>query len=319
MRILALVPGGIGEQLLFFPTLDTLKATYPDAQIDALVRPTAVGAYRISRVVSEVIPFEVQARNSLADWSNLLGGIRDREYEIALAVRPTWTLSFLLWLSGIPVRVGFANSPGVTFLNRRITAKSGPYLAHRYYDLLASLGIYSPCPEVRGSVPNPDLEWADAERQRLGLAMGEYVVIYGADGGYPTNNWEIVVEDFQKKQPDRPLLLLCDANNRELAAALSERQPALKLSRPENLGQIVALLAAASLCLCTDGDVLQAAVVAQTHTLGLFGTSNPAQLLPESERILGIKSPTGKLPDIAPSTILERVAELRKIAKGVGY
>jgi ADP-heptose:LPS heptosyltransferase len=137
--------------------------------------------------------------------------------------------------------------------------------------------------------------------------MGGYVVIYGVDGGYPTNNWEIVLEDFQKKQPDLPLLFLGDATNRELAAALSERQPALKLSRPENLGQTVALLAAASLCLCTDSDVLQAAVVSQTYTLGLFGTSDPAQLLPQNDRVLGIKSPTGKLPDIAPSTILERV------------
>jgi ADP-heptose:LPS heptosyltransferase len=307
MRIIALVPGGIGEQLLFFPTLDTLKATYPEAQIDVLVRPTAVGAYRISGVVSEVIPFEVQARNSLADWGNLLGVIRDREYEIALAVRPTWTLSFLLWLSGIPVRVGFADSPGVTFLNRRITAKSGPYLAHRYHDLLQGLGIYQPCPELRGSVPSSDLEWADAERQRLGMALGGYVVIYGADGGYPTNNWDIVVEDFQKKQPDLPLLLVGDANNRELAATLCEHQPALKLSRPENLGQTAALLAAASLCLCTDSDVLQAAVAAQTYTLGLFGSNDSAKLLPVSDRILGIKSPTGKLADIAPSTILERV------------
>ena len=46
MRILALVPGGIGDQILFFPTLDDLKKAHPDAQIDVVVEPRAKSAYR---------------------------------------------------------------------------------------------------------------------------------------------------------------------------------------------------------------------------------------------------------------------------------
>jgi len=47
MRILALVLGGTGDQLLFFPTLDTLKQQYPKAEIDVVVEPRAMAAYRI--------------------------------------------------------------------------------------------------------------------------------------------------------------------------------------------------------------------------------------------------------------------------------
>ncbi|MDJ0550859.1 MAG: lipopolysaccharide heptosyltransferase family protein, partial [Microcystis sp. M49637_WE12] len=39
MRILTLVPGGISNQLLFFPTLETLQQTYPQSSIDVLVEP----------------------------------------------------------------------------------------------------------------------------------------------------------------------------------------------------------------------------------------------------------------------------------------
>ena len=39
MRILALVPGGIGDQILFFPTLDDLKQSYRESQIDVIVEP----------------------------------------------------------------------------------------------------------------------------------------------------------------------------------------------------------------------------------------------------------------------------------------
>jgi len=47
MRILALVPGGIGDQLLFFPTLESLKNQYPQAAIDVIVEPRAKSAYRV--------------------------------------------------------------------------------------------------------------------------------------------------------------------------------------------------------------------------------------------------------------------------------
>ncbi|NEO28783.1 MAG: glycosyltransferase family 9 protein, partial [Kamptonema sp. SIO4C4] len=55
MRILALVPGGIGDQILYFPTLATLKQQYPDAAIDVLVEPRAKAAYRVCQNVNEVL------------------------------------------------------------------------------------------------------------------------------------------------------------------------------------------------------------------------------------------------------------------------
>jgi len=119
MRILALVPGGIGDQILFFPTLDDLKATYPDAQIDVVVEPRAKGAYRISKSVNDTILFDFKSRNSLSDWSNLLGVLRDREYDLAIALGQRWGIGFLLWLSGINTRIGYASgSAAETFLQK---------------------------------------------------------------------------------------------------------------------------------------------------------------------------------------------------------
>ncbi|MEO0738641.1 MAG: lipopolysaccharide heptosyltransferase family protein, partial [Cyanobacteria bacterium J06649_12] len=90
MRVLALVPGGISDQLQFFPTLTTIKETYPNANIAMVVEPLAKSAYRISKAVSEVIPFDYRGQNSPSDWANLLGLIRDREFELALCASDRW-------------------------------------------------------------------------------------------------------------------------------------------------------------------------------------------------------------------------------------
>ena len=101
MRIVALVPGGIGDQILFFPTLNDLKRYYPEAQLDVVVEPRSQGAYRVCKVVRDTIPFNFKDRNSLADWGNFVGVIRDREYDVALSLGQRGGVGLLLWLTGI--------------------------------------------------------------------------------------------------------------------------------------------------------------------------------------------------------------------------
>src|SRR5579883_2864695 len=132
MRIVALVPGGIGDQLLFFPTLDGLRQAYPKAQIDVVVEPRAKDAYRVSKSVHDTILFDFKGRNSLADLGNLLGSIREREYEIVLSLGRRWTVGLLLWLTGIPTRVGYAGTPGQVFLTNPAPLKQDQYAAQMY-------------------------------------------------------------------------------------------------------------------------------------------------------------------------------------------
>jgi ADP-heptose:LPS heptosyltransferase len=308
MRILVFLPGGIADQLLFFPTLSALATAYPGGKIDVVVEPRAIAAYQVSQLVTETIPFDFTARNSLADWGNLLGIVRDREYGIVIAPQPSWNLSFLLWLSGVPTRLTYADRPGANFFTTTVQPPApGTYAVTGYHDLLRGLNQTAPCPALQVNLPKTALDWADGERQRLGLANGGYVAMYSMDAGYPANSWEIILQDFQKKQPQLPVIWLQDQQNPDLTAALIERLPSLKVSRPNGLGQVIALLAGANLVLSGEGTVLQSAIAAQTFTLGLFGASDPAIQLPQTDRAIGIKSLTGKLADIAPATVLEQI------------
>ena len=102
MYVVALVPGSIDNQILFFATLDDLKRYYPHAQIDVIVEPKSKAAYRVSKSVHDVLTFDYKDRNSLADWSNLVGMIRDREYDVAIIVGQIW-LNWLSYLTCIAV------------------------------------------------------------------------------------------------------------------------------------------------------------------------------------------------------------------------
>jgi ADP-heptose:LPS heptosyltransferase len=312
MHILALVPGGIGNQILFFPTLETLKQAYPDAAVDVITDPSTVGIYRIYPQVRRAIPFDFSDRNSLADWSNLLGVIREQEYEIVISTQSCWDIGLLLWLSGIPTRVGYAQG-GNLFLSAAVAEPTSGYQAERYHVLTQGLGLNVPCPSPRLRIPRKDLEWAEAEQKLLGAKDNGYVLLYPQDGAdlYPVQNWQILAQKLQERQPDLPILVVQTATGREVMAQLTQGGIQCGAVFPEQIGQLAALIAGATLFICPEGDILQLAVAVQTSTLALLGRGKPEQVLPSGDGVTSLQSATGKLADITPQQILDAIFEQR--------
>ncbi|MBD2499104.1 glycosyltransferase family 9 protein [Anabaena azotica] len=316
MRVVALVPGGIGDQILFFPTLDDLKRYYPNAQLDVVVEPRSKAAYRVSKSVNDILTFDYKDRNSLADWGNLVGTIRDREYDVAIAVGSSWLVGLMLWLTGIPTRIGYQGK-GASFLTKTVPLKPAQYAATVYHELLQPFGINTPTPELAVNVPKPDIDWANNEQKRLGINDTGYVLIHGGsswksqpkalDTVYPVENWQEIIEDFRQKQPDLPVVVIQGPDDEQFVRSLRDSSLDIKVTSPDNIGKLTAMIAGANLMLTTDSAPLHLSVAVQTYTIALFGSTEPARLLPNSDKFLGIKSPTGKVADITPKTVLEKV------------
>ncbi|NEO96288.1 MAG: glycosyltransferase family 9 protein [Moorea sp. SIO3G5] len=317
MRILALVPGGIGDQILFFPTLSQLKQYYPQAEIDVIVEPRAKGAYRVCQSVHEVLTFDFKDRNGLADFGNLLGVIRDREYDAAMTLGRRWSVGLLLWMTGIVRRIGYQAGSRDWFFTNPVPLKTEQYAAHMYHDLLQGFGINVPCQELAVRVPKSDIEWAEAQQQQLEIPEIGYILIHGGssklalsqgiDKIYPVDKWQKIVEDIRQKQPDLPIVLLKGPEDAEWCQAMTEYHRDLKVTAPEDIGKLAAMIAGANLMLCTDSAPMHLAVAVGTPTIALFGPTEANKLLPVKEGVYGIQSPTGRIADIKPETVLEQI------------
>jgi ADP-heptose:LPS heptosyltransferase len=317
MRILALVPGGIDDQILFFPTLDDLRVYYPTAEIDVIVEPRAKGAYRVCKSVDEVLTFDFKDRNGLADFGNLLGIIRDREYDVALSLAQRGSIELLLWMSGIPTRIGYDANGGKWFLTNTVSLKTEQYAAHRYHDLLQGLGINSPCPDLALSVPKQDIEWAEREQQRLGIAESGYILIHGGSTQlaqekgmapvYPVEKWRQILADIQQKQPNLPIVMLKGSEDTQFAAAMLQSSPDLKITSPGDIGKLAAMIAGANLMISTDSAPMHLAAAVGTYMIALFGATEAKKRLPQSEHCVGIQSPTQRVADIKPEDVLQQI------------
>jgi ADP-heptose:LPS heptosyltransferase len=310
MRVVALVPGSIDNQILFFATLDDLKRYYPDAQIDVIVEPQSKAAYRVSKSVHDVLTFDYKDRNSLADWGNLVGMIRDREYDVAIIVGQSWWVGLLMWLTGIPTRIGYQGE-GAVFLTNPIPPNLSEYVAKMYHNLLKPLKINTPCPALSVNVPKVDIEWAQAEQKRLGVNETGFILINAGEGSpdttYPVENWQQIIAACQQKQPDLPVVVIREANNEPLVRSLLEHCHNIKVTSPDDIGKLTAIIAGASLMVSVENSFLQLSIAVETYTITLLDSIDSEKLLPISEKVLAITSSTGKIADISPQIVLEKI------------
>ncbi len=317
MRILALVPGGIGDQILFFPTIYDLKEKYPKALIDVIVEPRSKSAYRVCDCVHQVLTFDFKDRNGLTDYIFLIGDIKDNEYDMVVTLGQRWTVGLLLWLSGIPVRVGYKTTPS-WFLSNTVELNKDQYAAWMYHDLLKGLGIEKPCPELQVSIPIEDRDWAEAEKKRLDIKESGYIVIHGGssqmalskgiDKIYPVPKWQRIVEDSQRRHPEIPIVLLSGPEDEEWVRQMNELCRDLKVTEPPDIGKLAAIIAGANLMLCTDSAPMHLSVAVGTETVALFGPTEASKLLPpNNDRARGVQSPTYSIEAIDPEKVIEQI------------
>ena len=305
MRIVALITGSIEEQILCFPTLETLKQEYPGAIIDVIANPNAKLAYGLCPYVHEILAFNYEDTNGLADYLNLLGMIRDREYDVAILTESNWALELLLWLNGIPRRIGFKKQSS-WFLSNAVPAKKEQYYPNYYHDLLQGLGITAVCPALDIKVNAEDTDWVKVQQQSLGIENDNYIVLFGGEGHYPINYWQNIIDFLETQQPTQAIVVLPNIQESPWLEELQKICPNVKLLSPPDVGKLAAIVKQANLLICTSGIPLVIATGLETQTLALVTPEEKLKLLPANQdRYVGVQA--SSIADIAPDLILSQI------------
>ena len=71
-RILLINFGGLGDEVLFFPVIETLRYHYPKARIAMLVEPRCANLMEHHYFLDQVLTFDIKHRRSPADLLEML-------------------------------------------------------------------------------------------------------------------------------------------------------------------------------------------------------------------------------------------------------
>ena len=307
-RILLVRPDHLGDMVLTTPVLDALKRSIPGAHITMMVGPWSSEVVArhpaIDRLLVFPFPgFRRASQNPLSPYISLVSAarqLRRGNYDLAINLRPDfWWGAALLYLAGIPRRVGYALRPGAVFLSHTLLLQA-PELAAVSSLRLASAGLqalgYAPlsepyAPESYPAIFQPGEEERRQVAERLRSAdVGEQtpVIVIHAGSGAAVKLWrneawsrcagevvKLVSARLTNAMPARIILTGSKSERpmlEEMAAGMTG--PALVMT-DLTVGQLAALLGRALLALGVDNGPLHLAAAQGTPTVGIFGPTDP--------------------------------------------
>jgi lipopolysaccharide heptosyltransferase II len=289
-RILVVNFGGIGDEILFFPTIQSLREAYPQASITALVEPRCEGIMKFNPAIDEVLTFDAKHKPTYTDFGKLVLKLRAKRFDLTITAGSSWMMTMLALLSGAKRTVGYDTNKLSRFLTLPVKLEKQQYAAHMYHDLVGYLGKAPRPPQM--SVSPDDREWARAFYAEVGRTPDRPVVIFHPGvsrisiekniiKGWAPERW---VELGRRLAAQGLQVVLAggpdDAEIIQLIKDTGEFPYVEAYGKTKSLGQLAALIEQADVLVSVDSAPMHVGVGVSTPVVAIFGPTDPAKLLP---------------------------------------
>jgi heptosyltransferase-1 len=322
----------LGDVVHALPVAAALRAGLPGARLAWIVEAREAGLLAGHPALDEVIAVDTRGwrrawrPRDLAAGARELGALRRRlvaaRFDVTLDLQGLWKSAVLAWLTGAPVRLGFAASwrrepLSACLATRRLSPPpEARHVVEQYLALLEPLGVR---PErLDFTLPfDADAEAAVEEFFAAGgLKPRDRLVVLNPGAGRPDKRWppERFAELARRVGEAGARCLVVWGPGEEAAARriVAEGGPGTLLSPPTDLPRLLAVLRRASVVVAADTGPLHLAAALGRPCVGLYGPTRPARNGPYGSGHRTFEAPDGRpasIPAAAVATaVLERLA-----------
>jgi ADP-heptose:LPS heptosyltransferase len=306
-RILLIRPDHLGDLVMTTPVLQALREALPQAHITMMVGPWSREVVARHPAIDQLLTcpfpgFRRAAQKPLAPYTLLLQMARQLQrghYDLAINLRPDfWWGAALLYLAGIPRRIGYDIAPGTPFLTHALPFPQPEHATVSNLRLIsAGLQALDDGPLEEPYTPErypqqftvtlEEQRWVEERLQSAGIAAETPIVVIHPGTGaavklWRTGAWTHCANWLTATSSPVPLQIILSGSPSErpmLEKIAQDIKPAPLLITDMSVGQLAALLQRAKLVLGVDNGPLHLATAQNTPTVNIFG--------PTDKRIFG--------------------------------
>ncbi len=275
MRALFLIPGDGANQLQALPAV-AATAEQLQFQIQVACHPSLMALWKLLPAVEKVIPFNF-GDATLADWANLLGCVREPDFQACINLASGRQVDLMLSMSHIPNRM----AAGGFSATETVQVPQGLWPAQALEAYLRPIGVSLDAAAFRLSLPKAALDEAVAT-----LPAGDGPMMLLAPSGGP-DDWPAAA---WQELPGRIAATLPGLRSLQVPPAASGHLP-----------DRAALVAASDVVLASDAVTIELALLSGTPVVALGRSSDS---LPARSGVQGLGSP-GHLRDLPSSDVLK--------------
>ena len=275
MRALFLIPGDGVSQLQALPAA-AATAEQLGFALQVACPPAFASLWTLLPAVEKVIPFNPQDA-SLADWTNLLGCVREPDFQVCVNLGPSRAMDLVLAMSHIPTRIASSGFSATS----RVTAPAGGWPAQALAAWLRPIGVSLNAADFRLSLPAAVLQQV-AEQLPPGDGPLLLLAPAGHAADWPAAQWQTLAPRILPTLPNLRTLQL------QAGAGMGLRERA-------------ALVASSDVVLASDPLTIELALLSGVPLVAL---GREAASLPTRADVKGVAPATG-LGQLEPAVVLQ--------------
>lgn len=289
-RILAINFGGIGDEILFLPTLISLKKAYPEAKITLALEPRSKGVKDLTDIIDELFLIDVKSTSKYSELLKLIFLARKGKFDMVISSGGNKFISILLFLTGIKYRYGYNTGKlSEILLTKAVSLNTNQYACDMYHDLI------TPITDIKTKLPQIKVESVEKEPNTVLIHPGvsKLSVSLGMIKTISATKWAEVIDLLLEN--GKKVILTGGPDDKDCVVAIQAHLKNINnpnfidyYGKTKNLSELAKLIASCEKFVCSDSAPLHIAVALGVKTYVVFGPTDYNKLIPKSDNVIPI-------------------------------
>ncbi len=296
-KVLVRLPNWLGDLMMALPALRALRADLPGAELVAMARPShrdLVGRITGLNGVLEAAP---RNRRYRAEWA-VVRALRQRRFDLAVVLAPSFEAALTVWLAGIEVRIGQATDHRAGLLTHAVPVRA-VHQSQAFLDVVTALdgavkkraaGSPQAQPaaaknECRLVCAPEERQWADRFFAKAGLSLAARPIFVNPAATKRPRAWSAerfvaLVDTLAARYPDVPVVV-----HRHPPFEAPDGWPAqssIHFLVDARLMEVVAIVERCRLYIGNNSGPMHVAAALGVPTIAVYGSTSPALTAPHA-------------------------------------
>lgn len=289
-NILLINFGGIGDEILFLPTIKCVKESYPNAKITLCLEPRSKSINDLTTLIDNLIYIDIKGKNKYFELFKLYFSALFGKFDLVVSSGANKLIPLLLFFTGIKTRIGYDSGK----LSKKLLTKAMPldqnqYAAKMYYDLVKDICT------IEYSDPQIELEETDKISNSVLVHPGvsQMSIRKNIIKNWDNINWAKLVEELVKK--GKNVYLAGGPDDKECIELIRKYLKDINCTdytdlygKTKNIVDLAKFIKATEVLVCSDSAPMHIGIATDTRTIAIFGPTDEKKLIPNSDKFTAV-------------------------------
>jgi len=289
-RILIVEVNWLGDCLFSTPFIRAVRNNFPKAYIACMAVPRVKEVLEGNPNINEIIVYDAGSEQCsplqvLRGNINFVKQLKKYKFDTAFLLHRSFTRAFMVFMAGIPGRIGYRTFKRAFLLTKPIEPEDMP-LQHRaefYLGLARGAGLEIDAKGCDFFISRADSDWAENFLKESAVSPGEKIIVFNPGGNWLPKRWPkdyfiALGKLFMSNRSSRARIVISGAaKDLELAQDISKEAGSgvIIMCGKATIKQSAALFKKADLVISNDSGPLHIAVSVGAKVIALFGPTSP--------------------------------------------